>query len=68
MTKKLNEMFDLPESNEPLITEQVEQPAVTPVMNLQEKHLDRVVIPPLDTMVCMILHSRWLELIPKSYN
>ena len=37
MTKKLNEMFDLPESNEPLITEQVEQPAVTPVMNLQEK-------------------------------
>lgn len=37
MTKKLNEMFDLPESEEPLITEQVEQPAVTPVINLQEK-------------------------------
>jgi hypothetical protein len=37
MTKKLNEMFDLPESEEPLITEQVEQPEVTPVINLQEK-------------------------------
>ena len=37
MTKKLNEMFDLPESEEPLITEQVEHPEVTPVINLQEK-------------------------------
>jgi hypothetical protein len=36
MTKKLNEVFDLPESEEPLVTEQPDRP-ITPVIDLQEK-------------------------------
>jgi hypothetical protein len=37
MTKKLNEIFDLPENNEPLIKDEPEQTTINPMIDLQEK-------------------------------
>ena len=37
MTKRLNELFDLPENTDPLVIPEVEETPTTPVIDLQDQ-------------------------------